>query len=91
MRARVNNIKQVSFGANFAVAVNFDGQTFSWGSNESGELGISSSSDKSHPVLVNLPNSVSQVSAGYNFVMAAGEDLEVKFQEQEINQEPIPT
>ena len=59
----------VSGGMSHTLAVDEDGAVWAWGSNESGQLGQSGSSDEKEPVEVEGLDAVS-VAAGFNFSAA---------------------
>lgn len=60
----------VSSGADFCVAIKTDGTLYSWGHNESGQLGIGSFDDEYVPAKVGEDSDWQSVSAGYGFVIA---------------------
>lgn len=62
--------KAVSTGADFCLALKTDGTLYSWGHNESGQLGIGSFDDKNIPTRVGEDSDWHSISAGYGFVIA---------------------
>lgn len=68
---------QISTGRDHSVGIASDGNTYSWGSNDNGQLGIGTSGPaKLTPVRVNAPAGVTftRVSAGFRSSMALGSD-----------------
>jgi alpha-tubulin suppressor-like RCC1 family protein len=64
---------QISSGRDFVVALDTNGKAWSWGSNDSGELGNGTCCGKSNkPVPVTMPSGITftQVAAGYSYVLA---------------------
>ena len=59
---------------NFAVAIKTDGTMWSWGSNNNGQLGISSTYNQSSPVQIGALTSWANVSIGFAFAMAIKTD-----------------
>ena len=70
----LSNISSVAAGKEFAMALTDDGNVYTWGANESGQLGIGSVDDKSTPQKVSFDLAVGEyiirISAGDNFAMA---------------------
>ena len=71
----LTNWKSVSCGEfGFMVAVKTDGTLWSWGSNDSGQLGDATTIDKSSPVQVGLLTNWESVACGYNHTIAVKTD-----------------
>ncbi len=66
----LSNISSVAAGKEFAMALTDDGNVYTWGANESGQLGIGSVDDKSTPQKVSFDLAVGEyiirISAGDN-------------------------
>ena len=71
---------QVSSGRGHTLAIASDGNLYSWGSNDHGQLGDRTTTERHEPVPVKKPQGVSQdftwvqASAGYLFSVALGSD-----------------
>ncbi len=65
---------QVSAGFGFTIAIGSDGNSYSWGYNNYGQLGNGNLTSRSAPGLLATPPGVtfSRVSAGLEFVLASG-------------------
>ncbi len=63
-------------GPAFALAIGSDGNVYAWGGNYFGELGDSTNTNSSVPVMVKLPEGVkaTSISAGSSFSLAIGSD-----------------
>ncbi len=68
--------RSVSAGFDHSLALGSDGHVYAWGNNNSGQLGIGSTTDRHTPVQVLLPRGVTalSVSAGSLFSLALGSD-----------------
>ncbi|MGO1623021.1 RCC1 domain-containing protein, partial [Flaviflexus sp.] len=75
----LGNIKQISAGYDYTVALSQDGTAYSWGANSYGQLGDGTLTDSADPRLVDQPAGVkfTDVSAGLNHVLALGSDGKV--------------
>ena len=64
----------IEAGDNHSLAIGSDGKLYAWGANAYGELGNSTTTQSSTPVVVNLPGGVSPtaIAAGGEFSMAIG-------------------
>jgi alpha-tubulin suppressor-like RCC1 family protein len=69
-----SNWFQVEAGAKHSVALKTDGTLWTWGANESGQLGIGSTSGSATPVRVGLESAWVEVRAGGNFTLARRAD-----------------
>ncbi len=73
-----SGVSAVSVAGGFAhsLAIGSDGKLYAWGSNNYGELGDGTNTNRSNPVLVNLPSGVSPVAvtAGDLHSLALGSD-----------------
>lgn len=67
---------QISAGNAYTLALGSDGNTYSWGQNDHGQLGSGDLVDRSVPGLVSLPKNVTftQISAGGRHALASGSD-----------------
>ena len=79
----LSNVKAISAGGSFTLALKSDGTVWAWGSNESGELGngsydtkteITLGDNKSEPVEVSLLQDVVDIAAGGSHAMAVTKD-----------------
>lgn len=68
------NWSQVSVGRLHVLALKTDGTLWSWGNNDSGELGHNDVNDKSSPVQVGAGTNWSKISAGYSHSLAVKTD-----------------
>ncbi|MCI5605316.1 MAG: hypothetical protein MR413_06675, partial [Clostridia bacterium] len=71
----LTNITEVTAGAGFAMALSADGKVYTWGNNESGQLGIGSTDNYDTPQEVTFDGMsageyIIRVSAGDSFAMA---------------------
>ncbi|MFT3794904.1 T9SS type A sorting domain-containing protein [Flavobacterium sp.] len=62
--------KSVSPGADFCIAIKEDGTLWSWGNNNSGQLGLGHFDNKTIPTRVGSETDWETVSSGYGFVLA---------------------
>ena len=70
-----SNVKAVTAGAGFSVALKNDGTAWAWGNNNDGELGDGSTTNRTTPVQVNgLPAGIVSLSAGTFHVLALRND-----------------
>lgn len=60
----------VTSGADFNIGLKTDGSLYSWGYNESGQLGIGSTENKNLPTQIGSDSDWKVVSAGYGFTAA---------------------
>ncbi|KAA8818294.1 hypothetical protein CSQ85_09030 [Bifidobacterium rousetti] len=69
-------IETLSAGDGHSLAIGDDGNTYAWGYNGNGQLGINSTTKSSVPVKVKTPDGVhfTQVSAGSDYSLAVGDD-----------------
>lgn len=76
-RLSVTACKEVSIGGNFGMALDVNGELYSWGANSNGELGLGDFEPKIAPTLVtNLRGkAVKKLSCGGNYVIALGSDF----------------
>lgn len=65
---------KVESGSEFSVALNSDGQLFSWGRNNAGQLGLGQTYNKTVPTLVDSNNTWLDVAAGAFHVLAIKSD-----------------
>ena len=68
--------KQVFAAPFFALAIGSDGNVYSWGSNSTGNLGDSTKTNSSVPVMVKMPAGITAtaISAGSSYGLAIGND-----------------
>ncbi|WP_297289481.1 S-layer homology domain-containing protein [uncultured Flavonifractor sp.] len=78
----------VSGGSSHSVAVNEKGEVYTWGSNNSGQLGLPGESSASKPTQVTGITAVS-VAAGYDFSVALSADGSVYTWGMGVNQTPV--
>lgn len=64
------NFLDLDVSSQHSVAVDINGDVFAWGKNNQGQLGDGTTSDRSAPVWVDVPETVSQVAAGQQFSAA---------------------
>lgn len=69
-----NNWICVSAGSSFTLAIKTDGSLWAWGNNYYGQLGDSTTIDKSLPIRIGTENNWASVSAGNNFTVAIKTD-----------------
>ena len=69
-------VKQVDSGENFTIALGSNGELYSWGRNQYGELGDGTNTQRNSPVKVTLASGIkpTQIACGYYFAMAIGSD-----------------
>ena len=65
-------LSRVAAGSEHMLAIKPDGTVWAWGSNADGELGNGTTVDSSTPVAVNLPGSMTAVSAGGGILLLGG-------------------
>ena len=69
---------QIACGSKHAMAIGSDGELYTWGGNNHGQLGTGTKDTFAHcgPIQISLPNGVKpkQISCGYDFSMAIGSD-----------------
>ena len=75
----VRQFTQISVGFGHSLALDADGNLYSWGRNDCGQLGYGTTDDNSHatPSKVNLPTGVTKftrISAGTDYSLALGTD-----------------
>ena len=75
------NIKEISAGHNYTVAIDENGKVYAWGDNDSGELGDGTTEDSRVPICIsdistNLIN-IKEISAGQSHTVAIDEDGKV--------------
>ncbi len=73
----VTNWTSIACGCNHSLAIGNDGNLYTWGYNEFGQLGVGDTLDYGTPQLVHLPNGVTSwiaVSGGYKHSLAIGSD-----------------
>lgn len=70
----LTDIVSIAAGYSHSLAVNFNGQVYSWGSNSSGQLGSDGTKDSNTPQPVSSVEKAVQVSAGSETSMALTED-----------------
>ena len=79
----LTEVKAISAGGNFTLALKFDGTIWAWGFNKNGELGIGSydtetemtlGDNKSEPVEVSMLQDVVEITAGGSHAMAITKD-----------------
>ncbi|THF81683.1 RCC1 domain-containing protein [Cohnella fermenti] len=70
----ISNVKQVSIGYKFVTALLQDGTMMTWGYNDQGQLGNGNTTNSSVPTLISTGTlsgqRITQIVAGYNFVLA---------------------
>lgn len=71
-----NDVKivQIAVGENISVALDENGQVWTWGRNDNYQLGNNSQELSNIPVKVELPNKVVKIAAGYHQVFAITEE-----------------
>lgn len=71
--------KQISCSAYFSMAIGDDGNLYTWGRNNLGQLGDGTIIDKSTPTKIILANEVNptQIACGFDFSMAIGSNSEL--------------
>lgn len=62
--------KSVTIGADFCVAIKEDGTLWSWGNNDSGQLGLGHFDNKAIPTRIGQETDWQTVSSGYGFTLA---------------------
>ena len=67
---------QISAGGNFSIALGSDGNAYTWGNSNYGQLGQTKRGTSAAPLMVDMPEGVkfTQVSAGQDHVMALDRD-----------------
>src|SRR5436853_2253235 len=65
-----NEPNNISTGFSHTLLLKFNGQVYSCGSNNLGELGLGDTITKNSPILINSLNNIVQVSAGNSFSLA---------------------
>ncbi|WP_052487946.1 RCC1 domain-containing protein [Gordoniibacillus kamchatkensis] len=68
----IRQVKSISAGFNFSLALTEDGFAYSWGSDSSGQLGFGDMKDRSLPEI--LMKDVTAISAGNNHALAIQKD-----------------
>ena len=70
--------KQIVCGGEFSMAIGDDGNLYTWGSDNFGQLGNGTSDYNTHntPIKISLPNGVKpkQIASGYYYSMTIGDD-----------------
>jgi alpha-tubulin suppressor-like RCC1 family protein len=66
----LSGVKQVAAGANFTVALRSNGEVWTWGGNQYGQLGDGTRTDRTTPARNLAAYGMTQVSAGKYFVLA---------------------
>ena len=66
----LTNVKAISAGANYSLALLTNGTVMAWGENESGQLGTGNTKPSNAPVAVKHLTGVSAISAGGEFSLA---------------------
>ncbi|NDI34413.1 RCC1 domain-containing protein [Chengkuizengella sediminis] len=80
MVEELNNIQAIAIGHEYSLALDDNGEVWSWGRNEDGQLGDGTLEDKFTPVPVLVDNegnklsNISAISAGYNHSLAMDDD-----------------
>ncbi len=59
--------QQIALGNSFCLAMDVDGNLYSWGSNASGQLGLGDTVSRSTPTLVTTPKQFASIYASENF------------------------
>ena len=69
-------IKSIACGGRHSIVLTLTGKVYSWGSNQSGQLGLSHNNDEGNLKLIEMPNSVSvkHISAGFDFSLLLTND-----------------
>ena len=72
----LHNVKQISAGKDFTLALDTQGRAFAWGDNNGRQLGNDTTTDSIMPVRVQKPAGVSftRISAGDRHALALGDD-----------------
>ena len=67
---------KVAAGESHSLAIGNDGQVYTWGGNDAGQLGIGSRQNSSRPVMVSLPTGVTAtaIAGGWQHSLAIGND-----------------
>jgi alpha-tubulin suppressor-like RCC1 family protein len=66
----LSGVKQVAVGADFTVALRSNGEVWTWGGNDFGQLGDGTHTDRTTPARNRAVYGMTQVSAGKYFVLA---------------------
>jgi len=67
----LSDVIEVSGGYQFSLALKSDGSVWTWGHNDYGQLGIGSTGGSiNHPIIVNIPTTITAISAGSFHCMA---------------------
>lgn len=67
--SKIANILAIEAGNDHSLAIDEDGQLFSWGNNGSGRLGDGTSVNRNVPILVESLSNVEEVAAGYRHTL----------------------
>ena len=76
-RLSIGMCKDISIGGNFGIALDLNGELYSWGANSNGELGVGDNEPRLSPTLVTQLKGkhVKKLSAGGNYVIALGNTI----------------
>ena len=68
--------KQIACGFAHSMAIGSDGELYTWGQNQFGQLGDGTYENKSTPTKITFPNGVkpTKISSGFSFSIAIGDD-----------------
>jgi alpha-tubulin suppressor-like RCC1 family protein len=66
----LSGVKQVAAGAGFTVALRSNGEVWTWGHNNSGQLGDGTHTDRTTPARNLAGYGITQVSAGAGYALA---------------------
>ncbi len=70
----MDNVVDIEAGSNHSLALKADGTVWSWGNNQQGQLGDSTTATDSVPLKVHRINNVVDIAAGQNHSLALEED-----------------
>lgn len=71
------NVKEISCGEYFSVALDKNGNAYSWGRGDQGQLGHNNKADLSTPKKIEFPGKIKKVSAGDTHLMLLDENGQV--------------
>ncbi|REK75632.1 fibronectin type III domain-containing protein [Paenibacillus paeoniae] len=74
MITRVGDVKQITYGEDFALALTKDGKVKSWGVNTSGQLGLGDTINRTDPTTISGLTGVKKLVAASGFAVALMQD-----------------